>query len=570
MKRGILILSSGSDWLFSAYPALHLLRALCGFCIFQQPKLQRTQRYSPQRPRRRKLTCYLILSIVFAASSSGFSQNAKGAAKKYVRDADNELYNNNFFQALELYQKAYRLDTGNVQVTYKMATCMYGMKKYKNASLPYFEKAVKGGITDANYYLGHLYHLQENFEAAARAFQFCKSKTGRKNFLIEEIDFLIAKCKTAAELKESQVNVTIRNIGGTINSEYPDYVPVISADESVLIFTSRRAASTGGLLDPMGDYFEDVYISNKVDSVWAKPRNISENINTATHDACVGLSADGELLFLYRTSEDLLSGDLYFSVFDGLDWLVPTKLPSPINTKDFTEPSASLSADGNTLYFSSNRPGGFGKKDIYKIVKLPGGEWSKVVNLGPAINTFEDDDSPFIHPDGKTLYFSSKAHRNMGGYDIFKTTRSETGSWSEPENIGCPINTPDDDIYFVLSTNGKTGYFSSERPGGFGGTDIYLINFPDERMDLSVYKGLVMDNANKPLAARISLINPKTGKTDGIYSTNQLTGKFIMIVAPGIEYVMTIEAEGFNSFTGTARAELKQELHTIKLTNVGK
>lgn len=507
---------------------------------------------------------FLTLLSVFIAGSVLFAQNVRQQVRKNIRQAELELSSNNFSKALDLYRKAYQLDTANVQTAYKLGLCMYTMKKHKRESQYYFEKAQRAGILETNFYLGNLYHLQGKFEDAIRAFTVYKISARKQEFSNACIDSLVQKCKTAAELVNSAVNVSIENIGSTVNSEYPDYVPVISADESVLIFTSRRKGSTGGLLDPLGEYFEDVYIASKQDSIWTAPQSIGSNINTGTHDASVGLSADGEMLFLYRTSEDLISGDLYFSVFDGTNWLAPTKLLPPVNTKGFNEPSASLSSDGNTLYFSSNRPGGFGKKDIYKIVKLPNGEWGKAVNLGPGINTPEDEDSPFIHPDRKTLYFSSKAHKNMGSYDIFKTV-NEDGKWSEPENMGYPVNTPDDDIYFVLSTDGKTGYYSSERSGGLGGADIYLIRFPDENMKLGVYKGVVLDSENLPLSAKITLHDAATKELSGIYNNNKLTGKFLMIVSPGKDYTMQVEAEGYQPFTGTVRAEIKQQLHTIKL-----
>jgi tetratricopeptide (TPR) repeat protein len=521
----------------------------------------------------RKKNFSLLFLSVFLLSNSCVSQNSKWKVKKYLRKADIEIYNNNFKKALELYQQAYILDTNDVRSAFGLATCMYRINKYKRQSLPYFEKAKRGGIAESSYYLGNLYHLNMKFDEAINAFEEYKKITGKKNFSNQEIDFLIGKCKTAKEFVKSPVNVTIENLGSTINSPYPDYVPVISADESILIFTSRRKGSTGNQLDPLGEYFEDVYISEKKDGQWTSPKSISKNINTPTHDACVGLSADGELLFLYRTSRDLLSGDLYISVFDGKDWTVPEKLPEPINTKEYTEPSASLSADGQAIYFSSNRPGGYGKKDIYKVVKLPNGEWSKAFNMGPTINTSEDEDAPFIHPNGRILYFSSKGHKNIGGYDIFKTIFSQQGVWSEPENLGYPINTTDDDIYFVLSTDGKRGYYSSVRPDSYGSSDIYMIRFPDEELNLKVCKGKVVsaDSAAQPLAAKITLFNSKTNKVEGIYNTNQLTGKFIMIISPNKEYNIRIESKGYVSYSKDLLQPVSDEkIEIIKLYKMEK
>lgn len=505
-------------------------------------------------------------------SAMSFSQGIKGKAAKYIRNADIEIYNNNFQKALDLYQRAYNLDTTNAKAAYKLGVCMYSIRKYKKQSLPYFEKAHKNGIVEASYYLGNLYHLNGKYSEAMRAFQEYQNSVGKKEFSDAEVDFLIGKCKTAVEFEQTPINAEIENIGHIVNSEYPDYVPLISADESVLIFTSRREGSTGNQLDPFGEYFEDVYMSAKVDSQWTAPKNISCNINTSTHDACVGFSASGELLFLYRTSEDLLSGDLYSSVFDGKDWTVPAKLPAPINSLEYTEPSIAMSADGQTIYFSSNRPGGYGKKDIYKVMKLPNGEWSQPLNMGPSINTSEDEDALFIHPDAKTFYFSSKGHKSMGGYDIFKSKLSEDGLWSEAENLGYPVNTPDDDVFFVLSTDGKTGYYSSARKDSYGGADIYLIHFPDEDFGLGVFNGTVVtaDSSYQPLTARISLFDFKTNKLIGSYNTNKLTGKFIMIIKTGKEYFMKVESEGYVSYVGKINPLTEEESEKIKLQRIEK
>lgn len=502
-------------------------------------------------------------SILIFSSGNSFCQKT---AKQNIREGDLNFYSNDFANARRYYSAAWKLDSSDAQLAFKLGVSMYNLKKYKAESLRCFEKANKGKEPETKFYLGNLYHLNGKFQEAINNFTDYTNGE-KKNFSDAEIKTLIEKSKTAMEMTAHPVNVKIENMGATINSEYADYVPVISADESELIFTSRRAGSTGGQLDANGEFFEDIYVSYKKNGEWISPAGISE-LNTPTHDACVGLSPDGELLFLYKPSKDFLSGDLYFSSYAGKEWIAPIKLNPPVNTDDFVESSASLSADGNTLYFSSDRPGGFGKKDIYRVTKLSNGEWSKPMNLGATINTADDDDAPFIHPDGKILYFSSKGHKNMGGYDIFKTTyNKEENKWSEPENLGYPINTTDDDIFFVLSVDGKRGYFSSVRKEGFGESDIYMISFPEEDLNLSVMKAMVLSaDSVKPLNARIIVKETETEKLQGIYSTNPLTGKFIMILTPGKNYSMTIESAGFNSFSEKISAgKAEEEIRTIKL-----
>jgi outer membrane protein OmpA-like peptidoglycan-associated protein len=225
-----------------------------------------------------------------------------------------------------------------------------------------------------------------------------------------------------------------------------------------------------------GQYYEDLYISYKANGQWTAPRNIME-VNTDKHDACIALSPDGKQLFIYR---DGRGGDIYASTFDaiGNTWSKPQSLGDNVNTK-YYEPSVSMTSDGNTIYFSSNRPGGLGGLDIYVSRKDNKGNWGPATNLGAPVNTPRDDDAPFIHADGQTLYFSSRGHAGMGGYDIYRTSFNETApKWAQPENLGYPINTAGEDSYFVLSADNKHGYYASAKEGGHGEKDIYLISMP--------------------------------------------------------------------------------------------
>ena len=343
-------------------------------------------------------------------------------------------------------------------------------------------------------------------------------------------------------------------------------LPIISADETELIFTSRRKG-TGGLTDPYGSYFEDIYTSKLINGKWSAPTGMGENINTETHDAGVSLSVDGNTLFIYRTNKEQTGGDLYFLSMVEEKWSKPDKLASlvtslsagdeGINT-DYIEPSATMSADGNTLYFSSTRPGGFGGKDIYRCIKLPDDQWSLAVNLGPTINTAQDEDAPFIHPDGRSLYFSSKGHDNMGGYDIFKTTLDPSDPlvqgfvlWSEPQNLGSPVNSVADDIYFVLSATGRAGYFSSNRADGMGyGSDIYKAAMALAEPVMIVIKGKVTGiDSQEAVRAKITVIDQESHQLQGLYKSHDFNGKYVMALSPKRRYKMMVEAEGFHTYT---------------------
>jgi hypothetical protein len=322
-------------------------------------------------------------------------------------------------------------------------------------------------------------------------------------------------------------------------------VPLITPDESVLYFTSRREGSVGNLKDPYDNFYEDVYTSKTNEhGKWSEPKNVGAPINTNTHDACVALSYDGKQMIIYRTSPDLITGDLYITSLENNTWTNPIKLGAEINTP-FIETSACFSTDTSVIFFSSNKPNGFGGKDLYRIKKLPNGKWSMPMNLGPTINTDKDEDAPFLNSKGNVLYFSSKGHNTMGSYDVFKTNYdSEINTFTAPENLGFPINTVNNDIFFVLNADGSRGYYSSIKEETFGGSDIYSIDtrFGDNELKVKQAK---VTFGNAIYKAKITLIDVETNQVAGIYNSNSKTGKFILVMNPLKAYKAIIEEEGF-------------------------
>jgi hypothetical protein len=350
---------------------------------------------------------------------------------------------------------------------------------------------------------------------------------------------------------ELKVKCDIENIGDPINTENQEYVPVISSDESVLIFTYVGPKSTGGLMDsefnpdPDGAYYEDVFISQRVGEHWLTPESIGPNINTKNHDASIALSSDGQKLFIFHSTEKD-GGDIYMSTLTGDVWGEAKALGPTINTK-YWEGSCSISADEKTLYFASERPGGLGERDIYVSHKMPDGSWGKAENLGPVINTQFNDDSPFIHPDGITLFFSSEGHNSIGGYDIMWSTLKD-GKWTEPTNIGYPINTTEDERFYVLTADGEHGYYSSDMKGGKGQQDIYTVTpgFFGEKPILALVVGTVFAN-DQAVDAKISVTNAETGEQQGTYHSNSSSGKYLIALTPGNNYKVAIEVEGYEA-----------------------
>ena len=292
------------------------------------------------------------------------------------------------------------------------------------------------------------------------------------------MDRAIFECENGKEFVSRPGNFSIVNIGREINSEFEDYAPVLNENEDEIVFTTRRREDNlnENVFDDNKPY-EDIFTAKKTGSAWSFAKNIGPVVNNPYHDSNLALSADGSTLFLFK---DEGGGDIFYSERQpGGEWGPPAPMPGIINSS-FEEKSITISVDEKTLYFSSNRPGGFGGLDIYRATKDSKGEWTNVKNLGPTINTDMDDDGPFIDYDGVTLYFSSKGRKGMGGFDVFRTTLDlKTNEWSEPFNLGYPINTPDDDIYIVFSKDGKRAYYSSVREDGMGYTDIYLITIPE-------------------------------------------------------------------------------------------
>jgi len=497
------------------------------------------------------LFCLITFLLPFVKPEKGYAQITSHADKQLLNKADKAFDFGDYYGALKLYGRLYHSDSTDNETNVKIGVCYFEIKDFRMKSKKYFDKVSATDFPEVNYYLGRLNHLLKNYDRAIYYFNQYKYFGGDNDYSTKEIDDLIEKCNTA-QLFESTADKTIliKNMGSTINTEYAEYAPLIPADESFMIFTSRRKNSVWQKKDPLGDYFEDIYISKK-DSTgnWSAPTMLDTTINTELHDAGTGLSADGEKLLLYRTSKDLKSGDIYESYFTDNKWSKPEKLSSIVNSSNYLETSACYSPSGDIIFFSSNRPGGYGGKDLYLVRKLQNGKWGKPFNLGPNINTEYDEDAPFVSPLGNILYFSSEGHKNMGGYDIFKSTFDESGKFEEPVNLGSPINTVDDDIFFVMNTDASKAYFSSEREGGFGLQDIYTASFPIKTPPLNVYNIHIVDESSTVIKdAEMKVINLDNESTYGIYRPNDRTGKILLISEKNKEYRIIIDAPGYERF----------------------
>ncbi len=425
------------------------------------------------------------LAICFWSFSS-VAQTDSVALKK----ADRLYESGDIKEALKTYTSVIAKDSNNLRANFMAGIC-YIESINKARSLSYFKKAYELSPPVSPkilYYIAYANHLGYQFDTAIDHYnQYLNTLADKANTSLsarekkdERIKTLkqIAECETGKQLVANpDTGVKIRNLGPTINSVYPDYGPIITPDEKYLYFTSKREGSTGGMKDRKTDFFEDIYFSEHTDSGWTIPQALDSAINTDLHESCIAISADGTELYLY-IDNDQYKGDIFHSRMIGNTWTKPQPFSIMINTEHI-ENSMTLSQDGLTLFFSSNKPGGIGGKDIYMSKKKKNGGWETPQNLGYDINTEYDEEGPFLAADGKTMYFSSKGHAGMGGYDLFKSVYdSASQKWSAPENLGYPINSTDDDIYFVLAGSGKYGYFASVKEDGMGDLDIYRILMP--------------------------------------------------------------------------------------------
>src|SRR5690606_8291131 len=422
--------------------------------------------------------------------------------------------------ARDYFVQAADLDPDNIRANF-MAGRLYLETVNKDRSSRYLERVYELDPNyryDITYLIGRGYHLGMDFENALRYYRMYEAKTmsdknyrGSDKVALSEVQRRITECENGLEFIANPAHFSIVNLGPEINSEWRDYAPVLNEDETIMIFTSRR--KEGNLnenVDVDNIPFEDIFISKKIDGKWTKAENIGNVINTSSHDSNLALSADGQQLYIYSDENE---GDILVSEQKNGVWSPPVPLSDAINSS-FMENSVSISPDRQLLFFASNRPGGYGGIDIYVSEKDKRGNWGKSKNLGPVINTEFDEEGPFIDYDGKTLYFSSMGHKGMGGHDIFKSEYDSVAQeWTTPVNLGYPINTPDNDIYFVSTKDGKRGYYASVRSDGMGYTDIYMVTIPDLEDNIerqaSAKEDIRRDNEPKNPDVAIAAKEPK-------------------------------------------------------------
>lgn len=436
----------------------------------------------------------LISILLFMPLQDMISQNKK--TKESIINAEYYYSRQKYTEALDFYLMIYPDNQTNHFLNYRIGECYMNMPEKWKKSLPYFQIAAQNasarqsGITfskglapaEAFFRLGEVYQKNNMPDSALKAFLDFKDLLGPSDKTdFEKVNFKIQSIAIAKGMIANPVNVVETNLGPLINTRFSDYNPVLSANEEILIYTSFWESANL------------IFMSYNRNGEWEKPVELNEQLGSDGSFYTSALSADG--LELYLVKEDDFNSDIYVSHFRDSAWTRVVKLNSKINSLS-QESSVSVSPDGNTLYFSSNRPGGYGGFDIYYSVKKDG-DWDKPVNAGNIINTPYNEEAPVISPEGTSLFFSSQGHRNMGGMDIFYSALLDDGTWSKPQNIGYPINTTGDNLFYVPLRNGEIAYYSKPAVDGFGRNDIYRLEFPfNELLQQALTEDEEMDRIN--------------------------------------------------------------------------
>ncbi|MBN1415042.1 MAG: PD40 domain-containing protein [Bacteroidales bacterium] len=491
-----------------------------------------------------KFNLSLPLYLLFLALCSYlpiYSQEEDATLKEMFLEAESYFLFEEYKDALPLYQRILYADPENFSIHYKIGICYLNDIYQKHKSIQYLEKAVQGTSPDykqnnfkermapleAFYYLGNAYRVNNRIDEAIEAYKQFKQLLDPVVYDVELVEEQIKACKVAADFQSKpNYNISV-NLGEPVNGNYEEINPVVSGDESVLVFTRKLP------------FYDGVFYSVKRNGKWSDPIDLTPFFAVDGNTYCTGISYDGKELFLYRL--DGFDGNLYVSKRQGENWSKLVKLNDNINTK-YWESHASLSKDGRTLYFTSNRKGGYGGLDIYKSERSRGGDWGSAINLGPVINSKYNEESPFLSEDGKTLFFSSLGHYNMGGYDIFYSSRLDNGQWTKPVNMGYPLNTTGDDIFFTPVKNGEYAYYSIyDAADSHGLTDLYTLEvFSDRHPRKFILNGITrIEDEIKVDYSKIlvSLIDRETNtlldktqvSSNGSFTLNATSGEFELV-----------------------------------------
>lgn len=478
-----------------------------------------------------------FLMIIFLCNVFAMGQGNLDT-KEIFLEAEYYILYEDYKEALPLYKRLLNAGLDNAYINYRVGECYINIPGQKPNAINYLQKAStdispkskEGSFKETQapiqsvFLLGWAYQINNQLEKAIETYKEYKKLIDIKDIAANDfVNHQIETCENAIELIKNPIKVRIENLGQRINSSFPDIRPVVTPDEKILLFTSELR------------FYDAVFYTKKEDK-WSMPLNLTPQLQTDGDFYTSSISADGQILMLLR--KDPFSGDIYQSKLIDGQWSIPEILGKNINTRNW-ETHAVLSKDKKRLYFTSVRKDGFGGLDIYySDYNETEDTWGPAINLGPAINTPFDEETPFISEDGTTLYFSSKGHYNMGGYDIFYSKQINENEWSTPINIGYPINTTDDDIFFVPVKNGQYAYTSKFTREGYGQEDIirYELFSSDNPFKVRIKGKIILEDNRYDFNKEnfnIKIIDSSNIETLAILHPQELTGEFNCELRPG-------------------------------------
>lgn len=523
-----------------------------------------------------RLIVFALVASVASPSFAQLSSKNKKAIELYT-EADNYRVRGQFMQALDLVQQAISKDKNFVEAWYRQGLIYANMKDVPHA-ISSFEKALTLTSDPKKqkviwFDLGDCYLMSGDYAKAITVLkQYIqvenqnKQKSDRASMMVRNAEFALASMKEDSGYR-------IRPLSDTVNCFPMQYFPVLTADESSLIFTRR--------LGNGGEHDEDLVIAHKdTHGRWTRPESLSKNINSFLNEGTCTISADGRKLIFTSCvgRQGFGSCDLFESVRIGNEWTAPKNLGPTVNSGDW-ESQPTLSADGRTLYFVSDRRGGIGRRDIWMTTLDDNGNWNKAVNVGAPVNTVYDEISPFIHVNNQVLYFASNGQTGFGGYDIFYSERGGQ-KWTAPVNMGSPINTYQDQFSLFITADGKRGYYSHEDqvPSGKVASRIYEITIPEDKQiqrKSNYIKGVVTDKeTHLPLQARIELVDIQRDTVLARVESDSVTGEYLMVLTDGSEYALYINRQHYLfqslNFDYSGKATREPIIRNIELMPVKK
>jgi len=457
----------------------------------------------------------LIALICICSIESLFAQEANQKLKELFLDGEYFFLSEDYEEALYSYNTLYKRGyADNANINYRLGQCYLNISGEKSKAVTYLEKAVQNLTSkytegsfketkapyEAQFYLGNAYRVTNQLDKAIAEYEKYKTLIDPKNVSAMTLaNKEIESCNYAKEMMKHPLITKKITLGRPVNTPNRDYFPAVSGNESVLVYNSSQK------------FYQAILFSRKVNKKWSNPVNITPEVESDGNQFVSSLSYDGKELYLRL--EDKFQANIMVSKYENGKWSKSKALNKNINTKYF-EGNACVSKDGTALYFSSNRPGGSGVLDLYKSEKKPNGDWGPAVNLGNVINTEYNEDAPFITEDGKRLYFVSQGHKTIGGYDIFYSDLKDDGTWGEPVNLGYPINTSDDELFYCPVRNGQSAYYAGYLKEGFGNQDLF-------RLDIIPYEEVAVADNNEKLTDTLQKIEERELPKDVIKAVTE-------------------------------------------------